>query len=150
MGAIRLARFNLEDWKDSNSGFFVGLPTPANALAICAMVLLHYNEYTASYTQVNVILPIIVMLSFLMTSKISYSKFPILSININKANSIKLFSMFIILIVIIISFMNNSLHISLIFFIMYYIISGILLHFMNNSIHLNKLRATLKNRKRNK
>ena len=82
MGAIRLARFNLEDWKDSDKGFFVGLPTPANALAICAMVLLHYNVYTEIYTHVNVILPIIVILSFLMTSRIRYSKFPILSINI--------------------------------------------------------------------
>ena len=41
-GAIRLARFNAYS-EQSNNSYYIGLPTPANAILICSLVLYMFN-----------------------------------------------------------------------------------------------------------
>ena len=40
MGAIRLARFNIDHSEENQSSYFIGLPSPMAAISICSIVLL--------------------------------------------------------------------------------------------------------------
>ena len=168
MGAIRLARFNVDHTKESKQNYFVGLPSPMAAITVCSIVLLKLkldstinwffgqdnsntvNESISNLQEFNIfefnfILSIIILLSFLMISKIQFSKFPLFSLNHSKENSIRLILLIIIIILLIISKPYDYFHIGLFLFSSYYITSNILFHFINNSIKLNKLRKSLKN-----
>lgn len=63
--AIRLAKFN-NDTRQSDS--FIGLPTPANAIFVCSLVLLP-KEYTALFTP-NILCLITLTLSLLLVAPI--------------------------------------------------------------------------------
>lgn len=81
--SIRLARFNLSE--ESNN-FFVGLPTPANALFFISLI--YYQGNLKIYFDEYVILALILFFSFLMVSNLKFislkfSKFT-LSENIEK------------------------------------------------------------------
>ena len=56
-GAIRLARFNMEN---GPSAYFVGLPTPINALSITSLVLFieHIKNVNPEYSQPRLLLPL--------------------------------------------------------------------------------------------
>ncbi len=157
MGAIRLARFNVEHDDEGAKSFYVGLPSPMSAISICSIILLKLNLLNKLYDinsdelnflTFNIILPIIILLSFLMISKIQFSKFPLFSFSMGKINSIRLILMLISIIVMIISSFMNYLHITLFLFSAYYILSNISFHFINNSIRLNQLREKIKNKRR--
>lgn len=151
MGAIRLARFNLEE---TDKKYFIGLPSPALAITICSIVLMHqklenllinylgYNIFSS-----NIILPVIVLLSFLMIGKIQFSKFPLFSFSHSTQNSIRLSLAIIGLILLLLSFINGLQHYILFVLSIYYIISNIIFHFINNSIKLNELKTKIKKRK---
>lgn len=78
-GAVRLARFNV-DAHEGRTDFFKGLPTPAQALIIAAFYLTFYNRlelFSGFENGINTILiPVIVLLSFLMVSTIPFDKMP--------------------------------------------------------------------------
>ena len=157
MGAIRLARFNVEHNEENNSKYYVGLPSPMSAIAICSIILLKLElidkMYDLSIEEItfftfNIILPIIILLSFLMISKLQFSKFPLFSFSKGKENSIRLILMLISILLMIITSMIGLLHITLFVFSTYYILSNILFHFVNNSIRLNELKEKLKNKKK--
>ena len=158
MGAIRLARFNVGHSEESKSSHFIGLPSPMAAISICSVVLLtiklnqislFLNQSSSNYSLLqNIISSIIILLSFLMISKIKFSKFPLISFGQGKQNSIRLVLLVLIIIAMIISVFYNKLYIILFCFAVYYIISNIILHFVNNSIRLNELKEKLKNKKR--
>lgn len=79
-GAVRLARYNVQAHQDNRSDFFSGLPIPAQAIMISAFYLTFYNrmEWFANFQGgINTILiPMIILLSFLMVSTIPFDKVP--------------------------------------------------------------------------
>lgn len=78
-GAVRLARFNVES-KRPDQAFFKGLPIPAQALMIAAFYLTFYNRlhwFEGFENGLNsLLIPLIVLLSFLMVSTIPFDKMP--------------------------------------------------------------------------
>ncbi|MDX1618999.1 MAG: CDP-diacylglycerol--serine O-phosphatidyltransferase [Balneolaceae bacterium] len=78
-GAVRLARFNV-DVQEERAGFFKGLPTPAQAIMIAAFYLTFYDKlelFDGFRNGINtVLIPIIILLSFLMVSTIPFDKMP--------------------------------------------------------------------------
>ena len=161
MGAIRLARFNVEHNEEEVQKYYIGLPSPMSAIAICAIILFKLESLDKSYNldtaagiaeinffTFNIILPLIILLSFLMIGKIHFSKFPLFSLNHSKENTVRLFLFIFIFILLIISKIYDYFYIGLFVFSSYYILSNIIFHFINNSIKLNELRQTLKKKKR--
>ena len=161
MGAIRLARFNVGHTKESKQNYFIGLPSPMSAITICSIILLKlkldptvnanefiFNPKEFNIFDLNIIVPTIILLSFLMIGKIHFSKFPLFSLNHSKENTVRLFLFIFIFILLIISKIYDYFYIGLFLFSSYYILSNIIFHFINNSIKLNALRQTLKKKKR--
>ena len=161
MGAIRLARFNIDHTQESKQNYFIGLPSPMSAITICSIVLLKlkldptanvnefiFNPKEFNIFDLNIILPTIILLSFLMIGKIHFSKFPLFSLRYNQQNTIKLILLIVTVTILAISKIYGYFYIGLFLFSSYYILSNILFHFINNSIKLNQLRQTLKKKKR--
>ena len=157
MGAIRLARFNVEHNEDEAKEYYVGLPSPMSAITICSIILLKLQLLDQSYNftlseinffTFNIILPVIILLSFLMIGKIQFLKFPLFTFSKGKQNSIRLILMILSIFIMGISSITGFLHITLFLFSTYYILSNILLHLVNNSIKLNHLKEKLKTKKR--
>jgi len=95
MGAIRLARFNLEAGADQKNRF-LGVPTPLMAITVVGLYLFFTQIDQIPFTNWNsrekigdarTILPLIMIISSLMLSKIPFPKFPALSLK-NGAKSI--------------------------------------------------------------
>jgi phosphatidylserine synthase len=133
-----------------------------SAITICSIVLLKlkldsianvnefiFNPKEFNIFDLNIILPTIILLSFLMIGKIHFSKFPLFSFKHSQQNTIRLFLLIIMFAILAISKIYGYFYIGLFLFSSYYILSNILFHFINNSIKLNQLRQTLKNKKRN-
>lgn len=78
-GAVRLARYNV-DAQESRTDFFKGLPIPAQAIMIAAFYLTFYNQpdlfLDLKYGINSVLVPLIILLSFLMVSTIPFDKIP--------------------------------------------------------------------------
>ena len=155
MGAIRLARFNVEHNEVDSKGYYDGLPTPMAAISICTLIMMIKTEFelnnlfpNSTLINFNIIVPIVILLSFLMIGKIQFSKFPLLSFSKGKKNSIRLILVLISFVVFGISSFIGYLHIALFLFAVYYILSNILFHFINNSIQLNQLKERMQTKKR--
>ena len=75
-GAMRLARFNSQlTGYDKDS--FKGLPIPSTALMICAFVLRYYTpDVGINPAVVDLLAPMVVILSLLMVSNIKYDSLP--------------------------------------------------------------------------
>lgn len=78
-GAIRLARFNVES-KITEINYFRGLPTPAFAVIIAAFFLTFRNrlDWFSGFENgvISVLIPVVILLSFLMVSTIPFDKIP--------------------------------------------------------------------------
>lgn len=78
-GAVRLARYNV-DVQESPDDIFKGLPIPGQAIMIAAFYLTFYNQLEIfaglEYGLNTVLVPLIVLLSFLMVSTIPFDKIP--------------------------------------------------------------------------
>lgn len=78
-GAVRLARYNV-DVQESPEDIFKGLPIPGQAIMIAAFYLTFYNQLEIfaglEYGLNTVLVPLIVLLSFLMVSTIPFDKIP--------------------------------------------------------------------------
>jgi len=79
VGGFRLARFNVQ-LVGYEKSFFIGLPIPSSALTISTFVLAFYNE-GFSEQHSAIIIPMILILSFLMVSNIRYETIPKFTIN---------------------------------------------------------------------
>jgi CDP-diacylglycerol--serine O-phosphatidyltransferase len=78
-GAIRLARFNAQ-LVGYDKEYFKGLPIPASAMLIAAYVLAFYQENIGFQSLENsLLMPIVVIVSFLMVSTVKYDTIPHLS-----------------------------------------------------------------------
>ena len=120
------------------------------SISICALIMMLIELESIIYANIlyQLLIPIIILLSFLMIGKIQFSKFPLLSFSKGTKNSLRLILTLIGFVVIGISSMIGLLHIALFLFSVYYILSNILFHFINNSIQLNHLRERIQTKKR--
>ncbi len=76
-GSIRLARFNVQA-KGEKMLYYTGLPVPVNAITIGSFIWFH-NKLFGNYGEPKIILPMVVVLSFLMVSHIRVSSLPKIS-----------------------------------------------------------------------
>jgi len=77
-GSVRLARYNMNKETDDRDGF-EGLPIPGQAIAIVALILAAENSEWGAYLALDslqVLLPIVVVLSGLMVSSIRFEAIP--------------------------------------------------------------------------
>ncbi len=96
--ALRLARFNVQ-LVDFDKKHFYGLPSPLGAITIASYVLFFYNtNYFISFYG-GFLLPLSVLISILMISKIKYDAFP--KINLKELKSRPFYFLFLIATVII-------------------------------------------------
>ncbi len=87
MGAIRLARFNLEA-KDNQRHRFLGVPSPLMAITVSGLYLWFHRSAELGWTWVSrtpdgdsrVVLPLVMILSALMLSKVPFPKAPALTL----------------------------------------------------------------------
>ena len=126
LGAIRLARFNTEAINNTSKSYFKGLPTPANALAIISVIL--FVQQNSIYSDPKLLLPIIILISFMMVTKVRYEKFPILNFKSGLQNSFKIIILFSFIIFFVIAYFYNQESWVLMGFTGFYILSGILTH----------------------
>jgi CDP-diacylglycerol---serine O-phosphatidyltransferase len=103
--AIRLARFNVES-KLGDHEYFRGLPTPSFAIMLAAFYLTFMNRLewfdSLEHGLISVIVPIVILLSFLMVSTIPFDKIPRFdraSIRLHKNRLILLGVYFIIIVI---------------------------------------------------
>ena len=124
LGAIRLARFNTAALSSSPKSYFEGLPTPVNALAIVSIIL--FSEQSMQYLEPKLLLPIIILISFMMVTKVRYEKFPMLSFKYSLKNSFKIIILFTFILFFIIAYFYRCESYVLMLFVAFYILSGIL------------------------
>lgn len=94
-GTVRLARFNILQDEDPKS-YFIGLPTPVNAIMIVSFMLFNYQMW-GEKGDPRLALTMIVILGFMMVSPIRFSKFPILSFKKGKTNSMQLIGVLLVM-----------------------------------------------------
>ncbi|MBU2505424.1 MAG: CDP-diacylglycerol--serine O-phosphatidyltransferase [Bacteroidetes bacterium] len=82
-GAFRLARFNIQIEDITTKLDFKGLPIPISAILLASLVLFYHNGVKIISPFSYMIIPLILILSFLMVSKIRYNAFP----NLKKLNT---------------------------------------------------------------
>ena len=113
LGAIRLARFNVNT-EEIPSAYFIGLPTPINAISIGSLVIFieHVKAMNPEYSQPRLLLPIILGLSFLMVTKIKYAKFPLLNFHSGKVNNFRLYGLSLFVVSFGVSFLFVTLALS--------------------------------------
>lgn len=78
-GAVRLARYNVES-PTMDTAYFKGLPIPAQAIMISAFYLTFFSRlhwFDSFENGINsILIPLIILLSFLMVSTIPFDKIP--------------------------------------------------------------------------
>jgi len=150
LGAIRLARYNaIRNMRESVK--YIGMPTPANAIFICSLILFSikflereliypvdvflfrgmylllknvlYNEF--------VILGLSIFSSLLLMSKVDYNKFPLISFRINRKNTLDLINLMIFSLILISSVWYGYYDIVLLFFILVYIFGNLAKYLFN-------------------
>lgn len=125
-GAVRLARYNV-DVQESREDFFKGLPIPGQAIMISAFYLTFYNQLELfegfEYGINAVLIPLIVLLSFLMVSTIPFDKMPSFDKKSVKKHKVKL-SLFIVYGILILFFQEVGLMIVFSVFIIKGILVG--------------------------
>lgn len=78
-GGFRLARFNVQ-LVGFSKNYFTGLPIPSAAITIAAFVLAYFNETGFDKPYADFVIPLVLLLSFLMISKIKYDTLPKISL----------------------------------------------------------------------
>jgi CDP-diacylglycerol--serine O-phosphatidyltransferase len=75
-GGFRLARFNVQ-LVGFNKTFFTGLPIPSSAITIAAFLIAFYTKNVGyNPSVINYIIPIVIVLSYLMVSRVKYDTIP--------------------------------------------------------------------------
>lgn len=122
-GGFRLARFNVQ-LVGFDKKFFKGLPIPTAAIILTSFILTFYSSdggFSSSHSQF--IIPLIILLSLLMVSKIKYDTLPSLSIKGLKEQPAK--SIFLILAFILVIITKGK---ALFYIFMIIVLYGILQH----------------------
>lgn len=132
IGAIRLARFNIDSAHLDNT-FFIGLPIPINAISIISIVLFTENIKLEcpNCFQNGYIIGIIILLSFLMISRIPYPKFPLLNFKQSKQNNYRLLGVMLFAMMLLISSFFGLSYLVVTAFTFYYLLLGIVMHLVS-------------------
>ena len=148
-GAIRLAKYNaMKEMRESDK--YLGLPTPANAILLCSLILFVHKIFSVSNFFVDnniydlfgslllyneyIILLISIVSSILLLSKINYEKFPLISFRVNRKNNIDLLKIIFFLILLFISVYMSFYELVLLIFILIYIYGNLFKHLINKTI----------------
>lgn len=143
-GAVRLAKYNaMRNMRDSEK--YIGMPTPANAIFICSLILFATNFPIRSifpienifFLKMNLlldnillsestILTLSIFSSILLLSKVNYEKFPLISFKIDKRNTIDLIKLILFLIILFSSIVIGCYDIVLLFFMLVYIYGNLI------------------------
>lgn len=130
-GGFRLARFNVQ-LVGFDKNFFTGLPIPAAALTIVSFILSFYNN-GFSDTEKQLIISIVLIVSFLMVSKIKYNTLPKFSLREIKKSPLVYVVYFIALLMLIV-YTVKGLFFIFVFMIVFGIFRQIFKYFSNNKI----------------
>jgi CDP-diacylglycerol--serine O-phosphatidyltransferase len=102
-GAIRLARFNVQ-LVGFDKDYFNGLPIPMQAITVCAYILQYYGDgFGLSGWTGNGLTGLVLVLSFLMVSRVKYDTIPKLSKRQIKAHPWKVVGLFVGILIIVFS-----------------------------------------------
>ncbi len=118
-GGFRLARFNVQ-LVGFDKSFFKGLPIPSSAITIASFCLAFYiapNGYQEPYS--NIIIPMILLLSYLMVSRIEYDSFPKLKLNELKKKPYLILIILLAVILLIICTFTQALYFMFVFIIVF-------------------------------
>ncbi len=118
-GGFRLARFNVQ-LVGFDKSFFRGLPIPSSAITIASFCLAFYvapNGYPEPYS--NIIIPMILLLSYLMVSRIKYDSFPKLKLNELKEKPYLILIILLAVILLIICTFTQALYFMFVFIIVF-------------------------------
>jgi CDP-diacylglycerol---serine O-phosphatidyltransferase len=127
-GGFRLARFNVQ-LVGFNKSYFTGLPIPSSALTIVCFILSFYNNGFGE-SEKQLIIPIVLLLSFLMVSNVKYDVIPKFTISAIKKNPLIYIAYFIALVILII-FKIKGLFFIFVFMIAFGIFRQIFKYFSN-------------------
>jgi phosphatidylserine synthase len=75
--------------EDDPKAYFIGLATPMNAIMIVTFMMFNHQIW-GNLGDPRIALVMVVVLGFLMISKIRFSKFPLLSLKKGRSNTISL------------------------------------------------------------
>ena len=127
-GGFRLARFNVQ-LVGFDKSYFTGLPIPSAALVIVCFNLSFYSDGYPEELKIFII-PMVLLVSFLMVSKIKYDTLPKFSVNEMKKNPI-LYVAYLIALVVLILFTVKGLFFIFVFMIAFGIFRQIFKYFSN-------------------
>lgn len=132
-GGFRLARFNVQ-LIGFEKKYFKGLPIPMSAILISTFILTFYSE-SGGFSKLNseLIIPLVLVLSYLMISKVKYDPLPSVKLKSLKENPIKTIFIFISIIALIAT--NGK---ALFFIFVLIILFGIFRHIYNMFKHQTK------------
>lgn len=133
-GAVRLARFNVNARLQPTKDHFIGLPIPAQAIILGSFFLTFRDSvdlFSFMENGINsALVPVILVISFLMVSTLPFDKIPRFDRNTIKEKKAK-FILFIVYLVLIISFKEYGLMAVFTIFVFKGIIVGSI-HFFND------------------
>lgn len=127
-GGFRLARFNVQ-LVGFDKSYFTGLPIPSSALTIVCFILSFYNEGYPEKLQ-QLIIPMVLVLSFLMVSKVKYDTLPKFSISIIKKKPL-IYIAYLIALIVLIIYKIKGLFFIFVFMIAFGIFRQIFKYFSN-------------------
>lgn len=115
-GGFRLARFNVQ-LTGFDKTYFTGLPIPSAAITIASFILAFYsNGYPGVYEQF--IIPLTIILSYLMISRVKYDSIPKLSIQSVKEKPV-LYIILLASLIIVILYQAEGIFYSFVFMIVF-------------------------------
>ena len=127
-GGFRLARFNVQ-LVGFDKSYFTGLPIPSSALTIVCFILSFYNNgYPEPLDQI--IIPMVLLLSFLMVSRVKYDTIPKFSFSEVKKNPL-IYVAYLIALAVLILFQIKGLFFIFVFMIAFGIFRQIFKYFSN-------------------
>ena len=127
-GGFRLARFNVQ-LVGFDKSYFTGLPIPSSALTIVCFILSYYNNgYPEPLDQI--IIPMVLLLSFLMVSRVKYDTIPKFSFSEVKRNPL-IYIAYLIALVVLILFQIKGLFFIFVFMIAFGIFRQIFKYLSN-------------------
>lgn len=122
-GAFRLARFNVNVGDLTKKEDFTGLPIPVAAISIASFIIAFNVDGKFIWHSEYALIPLVLLVSFLMVSKVRYNKMP----KLNK-NSLRESKVYIVIILtgIVLGLFTKDLALFAIFFLI--ILSGLFRH----------------------
>ncbi len=98
-GTIRLARFNI--LQENPKTFYEGTTTPLSTVMIVSFMLFSY-QINGGYGDSRIAISLVIILGFLMISRVRFAKFPSFSFRAGRSNSLRLVGIIFLIISVIV------------------------------------------------